>query len=81
METREELILDVCSSIGEAKEKCVASAPNNEDEGDVLNESAIEQHFDLQDESLNSDHPDVQTDDRQNAIETLRSVDKTQVMT
>ena len=56
METREELILDVCSSIGEAK-KCVASVPNNEDEGDVLNESAIEQHFDLQDESLNSDHP------------------------
>ena len=59
----------------------MASVPNNEDEGDVLNESAIEQHFDLQDESLNSDHPDVQPDDRQNAIETLRSVDKTQVIT
>ena len=62
MATREELILDVCSSIGEAKEKCVASVPTNEDEGHVLNESAIEQHFDVQDESLNSDHPDMMTD-------------------
>ena len=43
--------------------------------------SMIEQHFDVQDESLNCDHPDVQTDDRQNAIETLRSVDRAQVMT
>ena len=81
MATREELILDVCSSIGEAKEKCVASVPNNKDEGHILNESAIEQHFDVQDESLNSDHPHVQTDDRQNAIETPRSVDGAQVMT
>lgn len=40
--TREELILDVRSSIGEAKEKCMASMPNNEDEDDILNESAIE---------------------------------------
>ena len=78
MATREELILDVCSSIGEVKEKCVASVPNNE--GHILNESAIEQHFDVQDESLNSDHPDVQTDDSQNAIETLSSVDGAQVI-
>ena len=76
--TREELILDVCSSIGEAKEKCMASMPNNEDEGDILNESAIEQHFDVQDESVNSDHPDVQIGDSQNAIET---VDGAQVIT
>ena len=39
----------------------MASVPNNEDESDVLNESAIEQHFDVQDESLNSDHPDMMT--------------------
>ena len=40
METREEVILNVCSSSGEVKEKYVA---NNKDEGDVHNEQAIEQ--------------------------------------
>ena len=76
-------MLDVCSCIGEAK-KYVASntsMPNNKYKGDVLDESAIEQHFNVQDESLNSDHLDVQNGDSQDAIETLRSVDGAQVIT
>ena len=80
MATRGELILDDCSSVGEAKDKCMAGMPNcnNEDEGDIRSESANEQHFDVQVEMGSSDHPDVQIADSQNAIET---VDGAQIIT